>query len=102
PLYYDFAAKYLRIYMMMVLVVGTQPMTLSYFTGIGNVKQGLVISLSRQGFLLLPLLVVLPMLFGLNGVLWAGAVADALACILALSLVARDFKRLDRLKNERE
>ena len=101
PLYYDFAAKYLRIYMMMVLVVGTQPMTLSYFTGIGNVKQGLVISLSRQGFLLLPLLVVLPMIFGLNGVLWAGAVADALACLLALGLVARDFKRLDRLKKER-
>lgn len=98
PLYYDFAAKYLRIYLMMVIVVGTQPLTLSYFTSIGNVRQGLVISLSRQGFLLLPLLVVLPMLFGLNGVLWAGAVADTLACILALFLVARDFKRLDRLK----
>lgn len=97
-LYYDFAEKYLRIYLMMVIVIGAQPMTLSYFTNTGNVRQGLIISLSRQGFLLLPLLVVLPMIFGLNGVLWAGAVADFLACVLALSLVARDFKRLDRLK----
>ena len=97
-LYYDFAEKYLRIYLMMVIVIGAQPMTLSYFTNTGNVRQGLIISLSRQGFLLLPLLVVLPMIFGLNGVLWAGAVADFLACVLALSMVARDFKRLDRLK----
>lgn len=102
PLYYEFAAKYLRIYLMMVIVVGTQPLTLSYFTSIGNVRQGLVISLSRQGFLLLPLLVVLPMIFGLNGVLWAGAVADTLACLLALFLVGRDFKRLDRLKAAEE
>lgn len=97
-LYYEFAAKYLRIYLMMVIVIGAQPITLSYFTNTGNVKQGLIISLSRQGFFLIPLLVLLPMVFGLDGVLWAGAVADALACILAFSLVARDFKRLDRLK----
>lgn len=101
-LYYDFAAKYLRIYLMMVIVIGTQPLTLSYFTGIGNVRQGLIISLSRQGFFLIPLLFLLPMVFGLNGVLYAGAVADTLACILALTLVARDFKRLDRLKAAEE
>lgn len=97
-LYYEFAAKYLRIYLMMVIVFGAQPLTLSYFTGTGNVRQGLVISLSRQGFFLIPLLLLLPLVFGLNGVLWAGAIADTLACILALGLVARNFKRLDRLK----
>lgn len=97
-LYYDFAEKYLRIYLMMVLVFGAQPLTLSYFTSTGNVRQGIFISLSRQGFLLIPLLVILPLFLGLNGVLCAGAIADFLACVLALSMVRRDFKRLDRLK----
>ena len=97
-LYYDFAEKYLRIYMMMALVFGVHPLTMSFFTSIGNVRLGTLISLSRQGFFLIPLLVVLPMVFGLSGILWTGAIADALACVLAVVLVRRDFRRLDALK----
>lgn len=99
-LYYDFAQQYLRIYLMMVVLFGAQPLTINYFSGTGNVGQGILISLSRQGFLLIPLLVILPLFFGLNGVLWAGAIADFSACVLALSLVYRDFRRLDRLASE--
>lgn len=93
-LYYEFAVKYMRIYLMMVFAQTVQPLSVNYFTGIGNVKQGILISLSRQGFLLLPMLVVFPMFFGINGVLYAGPVADALACVLSLSLVAYNFRHL--------
>ena len=97
-LYYEFAAKYLRIYMMMVCIYNVQPITVNYFTSIGNVKQGIIISLSRQGFFLIPLLVILPTFLGLNGVLYAAPIADTLACILALSLIAVNFRQLDKLK----
>ena len=97
-LYFEFAAKYLRIYMMMVCIYSVQPITVNYFTGIGNVKQGIIISLSRQGLFLIPLLFILPVRFGLNGVLYAGPIADVLACILALSMVARSFKHLDYME----
>lgn len=96
-LYYQFAEQYLRIYMMMVCIVGIQPLSVNYFTSIGNVRQGIVLSLSRQGFFLIPLLLLLPLLFGLNGALAAGPIAEVMACTLSLSLVFRDFKRLDRL-----
>jgi len=99
-LYYQFAERYLRIYMMMVCLYSVQPMTVNYFTGIGNVKQGIVISLSRQGFFLIPLLLILPLFWGLDGVLYAGPIADVLACILALVLMKRNFKKLD-IKNKR-
>lgn len=94
-LYYEFAVKYMRIYLMLVFAQTVQPLSVNYFTGIGNVKQGILISLSRQGFLLLPMLVVFPMFLGINGVLYAGPVSDFLACILSLSLVAYNFKQLD-------
>lgn len=97
-LYYEFAAKYLRIYMMMVCIYNVQPITVNYFTSIGNVKQGIIISLSRQGFFLIPLLVILPAFLGLNGVLYAAPIADTLACILALSLIAVNFRQPDKLK----
>lgn len=93
-LYFQFAERYMRIFMMMVCVFGVQPLTVNYFTGIGNVKQGIVISLSRQGFFLVPLLIFLPMAFGLDGVLYAGPIADFLACTLSLSMVYFNFKKM--------
>lgn len=95
-LYYEFAAKYMRIYLMFVFVQTVQPLSVNYFTGIGNMKQGVLISLSRQGFLLLPMLVIFPMIFnGINGILYAGPVSDAIACALALSMVFYNFRHLD-------
>lgn len=93
-LYFQFAERYLRIFMMMTCIYGIQPLSVNYFTGIGNVRQGIVISLSRQGFFLLPLLFVLPMIFGIDGVLYAGPIADFMACVLSLTLVFRNFKKL--------
>lgn len=95
-LYYEFAEKYMRIYLMLVFAQTVQPLSVNYFTGIGNVKQGILISLSRQGFLLLPMLVIFPMLFGIDGILYAGPVSDAVACVLSLSLVFHNFRGMGK------
>lgn len=97
-LYFEFAERYMRVFLFMVFINGVQPLSVNYFTGTGNVNQGILLSLSRQGFFLIPLLILLPMAFGLDGVLYAGPIADALACALSLTLVLLDFKRLTRLQ----
>ena len=99
-LYFAFAQRYLRIYLLMLWVNGIQPLTVNYFTSTGNVSQGIVLSLSRQGFLLLPLLLILPRFWGLDGVLYAGPTADFLAFMLSLTMVWLSFRRLDRLQAE--
>lgn len=96
PLYFAFAEKYLRIYMFMVFTFGLQPITVNYFTSIGAVKQGIVLSASRQGFILLPILLLLPLKFGLEGVLFAGPIADGLAALLSVTMVAINFRSLTR------
>lgn len=93
-LYYQFAERYLRIFMMMVGLFGIQPLSVNYFTSIGNVRQGIILSTSRQGFLLLPLLLVFPHFLGLNGVLYAGPIADGLAVILSLLFMRNSFRHL--------
>lgn len=93
-LYYQFADQYMRVYLMLVFVQTVQPLSVNYFTGTGNMKQGVLISLSRQGFLLLPMLIVFPMFLGINGILIAGPVSDGIACVLALSMVFYNFKKL--------
>lgn len=96
-LYFQFAELYMRIYMMLVCLHGVQPLSVNYFTAIGNVRQGIILSLSRQGFFLIPALLVLPLVFGLDGALFAGPIADSLACILSLSLVFANTKKLTEL-----
>lgn len=93
-LYFRFAERYLRIYYLMVWAHGIQPMSVNYFTGTGNVKHGLILTFSRQGFLLIPLLLILPLFLGLDGVLFASPIADAAASVLSLALVAHSFKLL--------
>ena len=93
-LYFEFADKYMRIYMMMVCVMGVQPLSINYFSGTGNTGRGLFLSLSRQGLFLIPLLIILPLIFGLNGVLVAGPVADFAAFVFSLALVFSSFKKL--------
>lgn len=95
-LYFEFAERYTRIFLFMVFVFGVQIISVNYFTGIGEVKQGIVLSLSRQGLFMLPLLVLLPRFFGLDGALYAGPAADLMACLLAAVLVHRDFRKFDR------
>ena len=97
PLYFDFAESYLRIFMMMVCLFGVQPLAMNYFTSIGYVKQGIFLSVSRQGFLLVPLLLILPLFLGLDGVLYAGPIADFLAVVLSLGMVGHNFRQLGKL-----
>ncbi len=93
-LYYQFAERYLRIYFLMIIVQGVQPMTVNYFTGTGNVRNGIIISLSRQEFFLILLLLILPIFLGIIGVLVAAPIADFLAFLLAVTLISGNFKRL--------
>lgn len=100
PLYFEFAEDYLRIFMFMVCLFSIQPLSVNYFTSIGAVKQGIFLSVSRQGFLLLPLLAILPRFLGLDGVLYAGPAADLMAVILSLAMIRRSFRRLTALEKE--
>lgn len=92
-LYYDFALRYFHIFLFCTFIVGVQILSAQFFPSIGKGGIGTVVSLSRQVFFLLPLVIVFPMLWGINGVLWAGPIADCLSGILALLLVRHEIKK---------
>lgn len=97
-LYYQFAERYFRIFMMMTLINGIQPVTANFFTSIGKAKVGMLISLTRQVLFLLPLIVILPIFLGIDGVVYAGPVADAAAAIVAAVLILREMKNMAALE----
>ncbi len=92
-LYYEFALRYFRVFLFCTFIVGQQILCAQFFPSIGNGRIGTVVSLSRQVFLLLPLVIIFPLIWGIDGVLWAGPISDGLASILALVLVGREMKK---------
>lgn len=91
-LYYEFALRYFHIFLFCTFIVGAQILCAQFFPSIGKGGIGTVVSLSRQVFFLLPLVIVFPFIWGIDGVLWAGPIADGLSGLLALLLVRREMK----------
>ena len=93
-LYFQFAERYLKIYMFMTFANGIQPMSSGFFTSIGKAKLGVVMSLTRQVLFLLPLIVIFPLFMGLDGVMYAGPIADAAAFALAIIFARRELMKM--------
>jgi Na+-driven multidrug efflux pump len=93
-LYLEFGTSYLRIFMFAIFLYGIQILTSIFFPAVGNAKKGIIASLSRQVLFQLPLILILPLFLGLNGVLFAGPIADVSACVLAIFLIWKEFKKI--------
>lgn len=90
------AIKAIQINMMMYPLVGFQMVVTNFFQCIGKVKISIFLSLSRQLLFLIPLLVILPHFFNLNGV-WASLPSsDFLASLVAAIIMMAYMRRLKK------
>ncbi len=99
--YFQFAVRYFRIFMFMTFINGIQPMSAGFFTSIGKAKLGAVVSLTRQILFLLPLILIFPLFMGIDGVMYAGPIADAASASVAIGFALRelrDMKRKEKIK----
>ena len=80
------AADGVRINMLVFPLIGFQAVTTNFFQCIGKVKISIFLSLSRQLLFLLPLVLVLPTFWGLNGV-WASLPASDATSALVTAIV---------------
>lgn len=99
-LYISFGTGYLRIFMGAIFVNGITVLISNFFPSIGMAKEGMIASLSRQVFFQLPLILLLPLIWGLNGVLYAGPVADISAVLLCSLLARKTLKQFNTGNSE--
>lgn len=92
--YFHFADRYLKIFMFMTFANGIQPMSSGFFTSIGKARLGIVMSLTRQVLFLLPLILIFPLFMGIDGVMYAGPIADAAAASLAVIFAVRELRKM--------
>lgn len=80
----------MRILFAVFFVVGVQIVAGGLYQALGKPKQALILSLSRQLLILIPLVLILPPYFGVIGVWLAFPISDLLAVVLAVYLLYRD------------
>ena len=90
-LYFQFAERYLKIFMLLTFVNGIQPMSSGFFTSMGKARLGVIVSLTRQVIFLLPLVIIFPIFMGIDGVMYAGPIADAAALVLTIYFTRREL-----------
>ena len=96
--YLHFAERYFRIFPFFTFLNGIQPVSSNFFTSIGAPKKGIFLSLTRQIIFLLPLLLIFPYLFGIDGVMYTAPIADLAAASVSIVMVVREFKIMAKLQ----
>lgn len=86
----------MRIFMAAYIVVGFQIVATNYFQATSKAGIAAFLSLTRQVLILIPLLIILPNYFGLDGVWLAAPVADVTAALICSVFLIREIKRLNR------
>ena len=95
--YFIFAEKYFKVFMGLTFLNAVQPMCGNFFTAIGRAKIGMIVSVTRQILFLLPMIVIFPKFLGIDGVLYAGPVADFISFLMASFLARREIKRMEKI-----
>ena len=92
--YFTFAIHFMRTFLFMVIVNGVQLLSSNFFAAIGKPVKGLLLSMTRQVFFLIPLVLILPLFMGIDGVLYAGPVADGIAFVVSVLLIMWEMKKM--------
>jgi len=95
PTQITLAAEGIRLNMILFPIIGFQAVVTNFFQCIGRVKISIFLSLSRQLLFLLPLVLLLPLVWGLQGVWFSLPASDAIASITTAFVMwkyMREFK----------
>lgn len=90
----DIAAHAMRVVMMAMPIVGFQIVASNFFQSIGKPQRSIILSMTRQVLFLVPLLIIMPRVWGIEGVWYCMPVADVAAALLAAVLLTLQVRKL--------
>jgi putative MATE family efflux protein len=99
PEYLSIYARSMRIYNVTLPLVPISMLGSNLFQAIGKPRPAIMLSLTRQIFALLPAVLILPLIFGVDGVVGAMPVADIVSGIVGTIMVARELRGIARLRD---
>lgn len=97
PTLLELSAKGLRILNLAFVIVGMQMVSTNFFQCLGMVSKSIFLSLSRQLLFLVPLVYVLPLWAGVEGVWYSFPISDAVSFLVTIAMVAALLRKFSRL-----
>lgn len=97
---FDYAVQFAKILLITSPIFGVFYVLTNALQAMGAATASLVINLSRQGIIFIPVLFILKAVLGLTGLVWAQPVADILSILLAAVLYVNTCKKLSIQKTE--
>lgn len=88
--------KALRANGISFLLFGFYTVYSSLFLTMGKAVEGFILGACRQGICFVPVILILPMVWGINGILYAQPIADVIAAIVTVFMAAALHKKLAR------
>ena len=95
-LYNEFAVRALTRMTILLFLVGTQMTSNSYFQAVGKPGLAMLVSLFRQIILMIPLMLLLPLAIGVDGVMYSFVLGDAGSLVLCTILLVKEIRFLNR------
>lgn len=97
---FDYAVQFAKILLTTSPIFGVFYVLTNSLQAMGAATASLVINLSRQGIIFIPVLFILKAVLGLTGLVWAQPVADILSILLAAALYVSTYKKLSAQKTD--
>lgn len=94
----EFSKKALVTYLFMLPIIPLQTQGAGFLQAIRKPIHSVVLSLSRQLIILIPALLILPHFFGIDGVLYAGPLADLISVAVTLPFLLHFYRNLEKIR----
>jgi len=83
-----------------IMLFGFYTVYSSLFLALGKGKEGFILGACRQGICFIPVILLLPMLWGLNGILYAQPIADVLSAIITVFMAIPLHRKLNEMQKQ--
>ena len=93
---YNYAVRFVKILLTTSVIFGPFYVLTNALQAMGAATASLIINLSRQGLIYIPMLFLLRAILQVTGLIWAQPVADVLSTVLAAILYSREMRKMSK------
>ena len=93
--YTDFAIKAFRVYLCMMVLACVNKACFIFLQAVGKALSSTLLSMLREVVFGMGFALLLPLFFGLDGVLYSMPVSDALTFLISAALIAKTYRELN-------
>jgi Na+-driven multidrug efflux pump len=83
-----------------IMLFGFYTVYSSLFLSLGRGREGFILGACRQGICFIPVILLLPMVWGLNGIMYAQPIADVLSAVITVFMAIPLHKKLNEMQKQ--